>query len=515
MHATKENSPGVSPSAPQVPYTRFSPATRWYLVALLGYITLASSLTATIYLPIIPVLATEYGVSGQAVNLTITLYIIFQAVSPAIFAPESDSLGRRPCLLIGFAIYLAASLGLALDTSHRYAVLMVLRGLQSFGGSSVMALAYGVVADVAVPAERGRMYGPLLAATNLGPCAGPVIGGAIARETGGSAWCFWTLVLFAATALLLIGFTLPETGRHVVGNGLVPARGPWKTWLETLMPGQAYFKWIIAQTLDDQKESRIDIEAELHQPPNAGKTGKGVAVIPNPLGPLRIIFYRDSFLTLWVAANVYAVWYCIQTSIPLVFGPIYGWDGLSTGLSYLPGGFGVIAGGFVSGRLMDRNYKVVARKSGLVVDRVAGDDVADFPVELARSRGSVIHFAILLCTLVGYGWSIGKAAHPSIALILQFIIGAECTLIHQTFNALLVDVFPDKPSTAAAAGNITRCGLSAAAVACIQPLVKALGYGWFFTLVGLTSATTGVMAIVTLGTRGHGWRNRRGGNRSE
>jgi hypothetical protein len=215
------------------------------------------------------------------------------------------------------------------------------------------------------------------------------------------------------------------------------------------------------------------------------------------------------FLTLWVAANVYAVWYCIQTSIPIIFGSVYDWNDLYIGLSYLAGGFGVIAGGFIAGRLMDWNYKAVALKAGLSVDRVAGDDMRTFPIERARSRGAIILFSLFLPLLVGLGWSIHATAHPSIPLILQFIIGCISTIIHQCFNALLVDVFPEKPSTAAAAGNITRCGLAAAAVACVEPLISSIGFGWFFTLIGLLSGVTGIGAVVLLRKYGHEWRAHR------
>lgn len=49
-----------------------------------------------------------------------------------------------------------------------------------------MSLAYAVVTDVTVHSERGRFLAPMLTATNLGPCAGPVIGGAGGAGVGGS-----------------------------------------------------------------------------------------------------------------------------------------------------------------------------------------------------------------------------------------------------------------------------------------------------------------------------------------
>jgi MFS family permease len=157
-------------------FTVFSHHHHIYFTYLLGYLTLDSSLTATIYLPLIEDLSKQYDASIFAINLTITLYLVLQALSPAFFGPLSDTLGRRPVFLITFSIYCAASLGLALN-KNSYIALIILRSLQSIGGSAVMSLAYAVVADISIPVERGKILGPMLASTNFGPCFGPVLGG--------------------------------------------------------------------------------------------------------------------------------------------------------------------------------------------------------------------------------------------------------------------------------------------------------------------------------------------------
>lgn len=55
-----------------------------------------------------------------------TLHILFQALSPAIFATLSDSLGRRPIYLVTLTLYTLINLGLALNKDS-YAGLQVLR----------------------------------------------------------------------------------------------------------------------------------------------------------------------------------------------------------------------------------------------------------------------------------------------------------------------------------------------------------------------------------------------------
>lgn len=190
--------PESSPTTVTVPYSVFTTGQKRYITYLLGFLTLASSLTATIYFPLIPLLAEEYQTSAQAINLTITLYVVFQGITPAFWGPLSDTFGRRPVLMITFGLYTGASVGLAFSRGS-YPALLLLRAIQSTGGSAVVSLSYAVVADLVTSAERGSMLGPLLASGNIGPCIGPIIGGAVVTASQPT-WCFWTLVLFGYVA---------------------------------------------------------------------------------------------------------------------------------------------------------------------------------------------------------------------------------------------------------------------------------------------------------------------------
>lgn len=495
-----------------VHYTLSTKRQRTYLTYLLGFLSLASSLTATIYLPLIPLLSDHFTLSIQAINLTITLYVVFQAVAPVVFAPLSDSLGRRPVLLFMLVLYAAASLGLALNTSS-YAALLLLRALQSLGGSAVLAIAYGVVADMAVPAERGKMLGPMLAAGNLGPCVGPVIGGWVALVSGGFRWCFWALLMFAIVALMLVGWTMPETARKVVGNMGVPATSWWKTWWKlsvTLISRRSRTRKDTVPTRPEKmKRSQLHIHRQSELEHDQSPSGKGTFAVKNPIMSFRIIFWKDTALILWLGASSYAVWYCIQTSIPLIYKTIYSFNDLEVGLCFLTGGAGVIIGSFIAGQLLDQNYKVVAKSAGVTVNTVSGDNFEFFPIERARSRGTIYWTILSGMSLVGYGWAVKYHTHPSIPLILQSFIGAICTVILQAFNTLLVDIFPENPSTAAASGNITRCGFSAVAIMLVDPLVRAIGYGWFFTILALINSTSGGAAILLIRRFGIRWRQKR------
>lgn len=229
----------------------------------------------------------------------------------------------------------------------------------------------------------------------------------------------------------------------------------------------------------------------------------------NPSACLRILFWRDTALVLWMSSSPYAVWYCIQTSIPLIYKDTYGFNELQIGLTYLPGATGVILGSYLNGKMMDRNYRVTARSIGRSIDKVSGDDLDDFPIEKARARGSFYLLIVYICALAGYGWVVRRRVHESVPLLLQFVLGMLCTSFQQTFSALLVDIFPASPSTAAAAGNTVKCVLSAAAVAVQQPLVEAVGRGWVFTILTALSGGGGFVAAWMMKSKGMEWRRAR------
>lgn len=495
---------------PTTPYTTFTRSEKRLLTILLGFTTITSPLTATIYFPLLPLLRTDFHTSAQAINLTITIYIIFQALSPAIFGPLSDSLGRRPVYIFTLSLYVAGNLGLALNNQqHYYGVLVTLRALQSLGASAAFAVSYGVVADVCVPGERGRMVGPVGMALNLGACVGPVIGGWVAYQDQSYEWVFWMLVIVGAVLLLAVGAFLPETARSVVGNGRCGQRERRYWWEQAWWGMLKKNKGLLSFGARNKKESDKDTKNIAEDEP---KLSKRAFHLPNPLSCLRIIFHKDTFLILWMHASFYTVDYSLVAALPDIYASIYKYNELKIGLSYLPRGAGIIIGSYCNGKFMDYSYKVTARKIGWTTNTntttstESDADISQFPIERARSRGGFWLLALSTTTIVGYGWAVNHQIHVSLLYILQFIQGFWSTCFYNTYNTLLVDVFPESPSTAAAAASITRCTMAATGVTVLQPLLDRVGRGWYFTILGIWSGGCGVVVVWLMKVKGMQWR---------
>jgi hypothetical protein len=98
----------------------------------------------------------------------------------------------------------------------------------------------------------------------------------------------------------------PETARNIVENGSVAPRVLNRPLLPLSLP-----------TSCRRTDRRDNVWAD--------RTGSAIPRrklgIPNPLESLRIIFYRDAALVLFVSAIFYAAYYCIQASIPSLLSP--------------------------------------------------------------------------------------------------------------------------------------------------------------------------------------------------
>ncbi|KAI0008446.1 major facilitator superfamily domain-containing protein [Xylariaceae sp. FL0662B] len=492
------------------PYTVFTRAHKRLLTVIIGVVGLVSPLTANIYLPLLPLLRTQYDVTQQAINLTLTLYVIVAAIMPAIFAPAADTYGRRLVAVATSVVYTVGSLGLTINDALRksYVALLLMRAVQAFGASASASITYGVVSDVCIPAERGTMIGPTISASNVGTVLGPTLGGLIAWRSEGVEYVFLALTIFGAVNAMLVSLCLPETARKVVGNGGEGKRVTKKGLYGWVILGP---RWGLQSRMNDSEGVNSDEERKISTP--CARTERGATAtqdtasvlgdgkkkrfaMPNPLACLSIMLWKDTSLILWLASCNYAVWYCVTASWPQIYGNIYGWSSLEIGLAYLPSAVTIIVAGLVSGPWMNARYRRTAIEEGISPDI---HQVDGFPIERARMREQWLVFVGTHASIGGLGWAIQEKAHPAVLLVLQSVTGFLQSFLFFAFNTLLVDVYPDQPSTASAAASLVRSGLSGIGVALLQPLVDRLDWGWYFSLMALVvGGLQGIGMIILL-----------------
>jgi len=476
-------------------HSAFTKRQKQYIIFMVAWGGFFSPLSANIYFPALNTLAADLHVSNELINLTLTSYMIFQGLAPTIFGDFSDMFGRRPAYLIGFVIYIAANIGLGAQKS--YAALFLLRCLQSSGSSGTIALGNGVVADIASSSERGTYIGYASSGPMIGPAVGPILGGVLAQFLGWQS-IFWFLAIMAGVYLVPFAITFPETGRNVVGNGSVPPPSWNMSLLNYLQTRKIEHSDTLSRTQSRQEKKAA--QAEL------AKQRK--LRWPNPLRTVHVILEKDVGLILLYNSLVYTAFYDVTASLPSLFATIYGFNDLQIGLSFIPFGAGCSIAAIVCGKLMDWNYRRVAKQAGIKIDKKRGEDMQHFPIEKARLQVVWPLLYVGNATLLCYGWVLQRGAHLAAPLVLLFIIGLCLTGAFNVMSTLLIDLFPLSPATATAANNLVRCLMGAAGTAVIIQMIDGMGRGWCFTFIAaIVFFTSPILWIVN--RNGPRWREER------
>ncbi|GAA2783348.1 multidrug effflux MFS transporter [Saccharopolyspora taberi] len=175
---------------------------------ILGGLTAFGPLSIDMYLPALPALTGELGATEAQAQLTLTAMLLGLAFGQLIAGPVSDAIGRRKPLMIGLALYIAATVLCALtDSVH---VLALLRALQGFGAAAGMVIARASVRDLYSGVEAARFFSSLMLVVGLAPILAPVIGGQVLAHT---TWrgVFVVLTAFGVLIMLIAAVALPET----------------------------------------------------------------------------------------------------------------------------------------------------------------------------------------------------------------------------------------------------------------------------------------------------------------
>lgn len=143
-------------------------------------------------------------------------------------------------------------------------------------------------------------------------------------DRAGWPWVFWLLAALGGLCLLPFILFFPETGRNVVGNGSVQAKGINKP--------------LFMMDLGQECESK-------------GVGGPRLQRIPNPFRCLRFIVRREDSLVLASNAVFNMNYSCIQASLAHLMMSHYQLSGFQSGLCYLAYGIATLTSSYAVGML--------------------------------------------------------------------------------------------------------------------------------------------------------------------
>jgi DHA1 family bicyclomycin/chloramphenicol resistance-like MFS transporter len=175
---------------------------------LLGVLFALTALGTDAWLPALPVAAAALDAPVAGMQLTVTTYFLGLAAGQLVWGPVSDRYGRKPVLLAGLALALAASAVCALAGSA--AALVAARLAQGFGMSAGPVMARTIVRDLHGHEQAARLLARMTIVFSVIPIAAPLAGG-LMLALGGWRAVFWLLGTIAALLLAAVALRFAET----------------------------------------------------------------------------------------------------------------------------------------------------------------------------------------------------------------------------------------------------------------------------------------------------------------
>ena len=183
-------------------------ATPWGLVFLLGSLTAFAPMSIDMYLPAFPAMGAELGADASQQQATLAFFLFGMAIGQFLYGPASDRFGRRIPILVGIAVYVAASIACALAISPEW--MIAARFVQALGGCAGAVVARAVVRDQFDHTETARMLSLLTLIMGLAPILAP-ISGAVVLQLAGWRAIFWVLAAFGLACGVAVFLRLKES----------------------------------------------------------------------------------------------------------------------------------------------------------------------------------------------------------------------------------------------------------------------------------------------------------------
>ena len=145
-----------------------------FLIIFICMLTSAGQLAIDIFVPALPALAHFFQISPQAIQSSVTIYMVAYAFGQLVFGPLADAYGRKKILATGMILFSFGCL-LAL-TASSIETFVLARCLQGFGIAASNLLAKAIITDSFVGQALMHVFTYLAIAWGLAPILAPVIG---------------------------------------------------------------------------------------------------------------------------------------------------------------------------------------------------------------------------------------------------------------------------------------------------------------------------------------------------
>ena len=165
--------------------------TRWIL--LLAILTAIAPLSTDMYLPALPEMAKDFGVSTLMMSNSLPAYFLGIAVGQLIYGPISDRIGRKKPLIFGLSLHIVASI-LCIYVDDVWSLFFV-RVLQAMGSCVGLVLARAAIRDVMDTNSAAKAFASMMIVMGVAPILAPTLGA-------------WLLYFFSWQSIFIALFAL-------------------------------------------------------------------------------------------------------------------------------------------------------------------------------------------------------------------------------------------------------------------------------------------------------------------
>lgn len=369
---------------PVAPGAEQAPPVRWALAGL-SLSVLLPSLGTSIANVALPDMARAFDASFQQAQWIVIAYLLSVTALIVSVGRLGDIAGRRRLLLIGIALFTAASLLCAVAPA--LSMLIATRVAQGLGAAIMMALAMALVGETVPKARTGGAMGLLGTMSAVGTALGPSLGGVL---VSGFDWraIFFVMVPLGLLTLFVAHRCLPLERRAPKAD-----RAGFDK-VGTLLLAMTLVAYALAMTTGRGTFGPLNIALLLAAALGTGLFIRAEAKAPSPL--IRLAAFRDMTLSAGLAMNLLVSAVMMAT---LVVGPFYlaralGLDAALVGAVMSIGPIVSALSGIPAGRIVDRLGAPLMVIVGLVAMAAGAAGLSAIP-EVLGVAGYVGAIAVL------------------------------------------------------------------------------------------------------------------------
>lgn len=179
----------------------------WYLIFFFGALAALGPLSIDAYLPGIPAMARDFGVSVVSLQNTLNVFLVGYAIGQFFGGALSDQIGRKRVGYSGLVVYLAASIAIAFASG--VGQMLTLRFCQAIGGGFATVICLATVRDIYPVEQLGRRFATVTMVLLVAPLVAPALGAAVLPL--GWEMIFVLKAVYAAILLGAYAGLVPET----------------------------------------------------------------------------------------------------------------------------------------------------------------------------------------------------------------------------------------------------------------------------------------------------------------